>query len=218
MKHLTQALAIWISPLFFNLISGTLLPTSFEGLKIRRRDVQPTPQHTATRNRTAMLLPRAASADQPPSVPTSTPFAATYPADSQPITQAPIGAIFGGVIGGLLLVIACAIVFFYLQKRRKQKQTPSTQLTPRPIPKTQLSVHVEHIDDTSNAPQRASQNLYIDNDGSGDHPDLVPDHAISDHDGWPHQTNLSPLADSGGMGVEAARQKGVEIQLDQTRQ
>lgn len=172
---------VWIWPLFFTLISGTPLLAN-----LRRRN-DPSANTIIT-----MLLPR--SADEPAA--TSAPLVATYPADSQPITQAPISAIFGGVMGGLLFVIACAIVFFYIKKRQRQKLVQSTPLapTPLPMPKFQPSVRVEQVDDAS--PGLEPPIGY--NDGSGNRAN-----------GGSNQTNILPLAHNGLMGLPITTRTGV---------
>jgi len=195
--------AVWTSPLFFSLILGTPLPSNFNAANLHRRDSL---QNTVVVS--AMLLPRVPSPDEPPSSPTSAPLVATNPADSQPITQAPISAIFGGVMGGLLLAIACAIVFFCMRKRRRQRQTQLTQLTPTPMPKPQPSVHVDQIADTP--PGRASPNGYSGHHGSGNHTGPPP--ATFNREG--HKTNTSPLADNGIMGLEITSRKGVRNAID----
>jgi hypothetical protein len=197
--------AVWIWPLFLSLILGSPLPATFNVPNLQRRDELPTLQNTVAV--LAKLSPRAPSPDEPSSTPTSTTLTVTYPTDPQPITQAPIGAIFGGVMGGVLLVIACAMVFSFMRKRWRQKQTQltkPTQLAPTTIPKPQPSVHVEEIDDT--APGTMSPNGYSINQGSGNHTNRAP---LRTSNNEAHKTDAFPLADNGIMGLEITSRKGV---------
>jgi hypothetical protein len=139
----------------------------------------------------------------------ATSYQTNVPLDSQPIMKVPISAIFGGVMGGLLIVIACAIVFFCLRKRRRHRRVQLPLLAQSPVPKPQPSMNIEQIGDTSTAAQEPLPKHHDGHDGSGNHIGPVPPRTKSSHDERiQDQSHVPPLADIEVMAAGSSRQDG----------